>query len=195
MPAISTGELLRAETAKKSDLGLKAVRFVKRGQLVPDKLIHEMMAKRLKRNDVKKGFILDGYPRDQVQLDDLLGLVQDKYDIWVVNIDLSPKEVLNRLSGRRICTKCGASFHLLYKPSKKAGVCDVCGHKLTLRPDDKPEVVKERLKHYQATATPVLKFGKKNKKLVIIDGAQTIPKVHKDILAAVKKINVKLINK
>lgn len=188
LPVISTGELLRYEEKIKSPLGVKARRYIKKGELVPDALIHKMMAKRLTKRDTAKGFILDGYPRDKGQLDDLLKLVQDKYDIWAIEIKVRDKEVINRMSGRRICLKCGASFHLLYKPSKKSGICDVCGSKLSIREDDKPAVVKERLAHYKDSAEAILDFAKKGKKLISIDGEQSIPNVRKDIFKAIDKI-------
>ncbi len=188
LPVISTGDLLRRQEAAKSPLGLKARRYTKRGQLVPNKLIHQIIAARLAKRDTAKGFILDGYPRDAAQLDDLLALVQDKYIIWLIEVKVGDKEVINRISGRRICNACGASFHVLYKPPKQAGMCDVCGKKLSIREDDKPAVVRQRLADYKATAAPLLAYGKKHKTLISINGQQTIPKVRQDIFAKIVKL-------
>lgn len=186
-PVISTGELLRHEEKIKSVLGLKARRYIKKGELVPDELIHKMMQRRLTKRDTAKGFILDGYPRDSAQLDDLLKLTQTKYEIWLIEIKVSDKEVVNRLSGRRVCD-CGASYHLVYKPSKKSGICDLCGKKLYIREDDKPAVVRQRLAHYKASATPLIAYGKKHKRLISIKGEQAIVKVRQEIFARVNKI-------
>jgi adenylate kinase len=189
LPVISTGALLRQEETNKTPLGLKAKRFVKKGELVPDKLIAEIIKKRLAKRDTARGFILDGYPRDKVQLDDLLSMVQDKYAIWPVEIKVSDREVLNRLSGRRVCPNCGAGWHLVYKPTKQAGICDVCGHKLAIREDDRPAVVRQRLAGYKETVKDLLAYAKKNKSLISINGEQSIAKVKKDILVKIKKIH------
>lgn len=188
LPAISTGELLRNEQRLKTKLGKEAARYMKKGELAPDKIVEALMDKRLTKRDMAKGFILDGYPRNKSQLDDLLRLLKDKYDIWLVEVRVKDKEVLNRLSGRRICLKCGASFHLVYKPSKKTGLCDVCASKLAIREDDKPAVVRGRLSRYKATAAPLLAYAKKNKKLISINGEQPITKVKKDIFAKIAKL-------
>lgn len=188
LPVISTGELLRRQEAAKSPLGLKARRYTKRGQLVPDKLINQVISQRLAKRDTAKGFILDGYPRDAHQLDDLLALVQDKYTIWLIEVKVGDKEVINRISGRRVCKACGAGFHVLYKPPKQTGVCDVCGKKLSIREDDKPAVVRQRLADYKATAAPLLAYGKKHRTLISINGQQTIAKVRQDIFKVVDKI-------
>lgn len=191
LPVISTGELLRHEEAIKSPLGLKARRFTRRGQLVPDKLIHQIIAGRLAKRDTAKGFILDGYPRDSHQLDDLLKLVQDKYILRLIEIKVSDKEALNRLSGRRV-SDCGAGYHLVYKPPKRSGFCDVCGKRLTIREDDKPAVVKRRLADYKDSAEPLLAYGHKNKALISINGEQPIAKVRQDLFKAVEKLNVQV---
>lgn len=186
-PVIATGELLRREEAVKSSLGLAARRYMKRGALVPDDLIHKMMERRLAKRDTAKGFILDGYPRDKTQLDDLLRLVHDKYDIWAVEIKISDREAVNRISGRRVCA-CGASYHLVYKPPKKVGLCDLCGKKLSIRADDKPAVVRRRLAQYQESVKALLAFAKKQRRLISINGAQTIVRVRRDIFGRVDKI-------
>ena len=188
LPVISTGELLRYEESIKSPLGLKARRYVKHGQLVPDKLIHQIIAGRLRKRDAAKGFILDGYPRDAKQLDDLLKLIQDKYTPWLIEVKVSDREVVNRISGRRVCNNCGASYHLVYNPPKKGGLCDVCGHKLSIREDDKPVVVRKRLADYKDSADPLLAYGKKQKRLISINGEQSIAKVRQDIFKAIDKI-------
>lgn len=188
LPAVSTGELLRNEQRLKTKLGKEAARYMKQGKLAPDKIVEVLMDKRLIKRDMSKGFILDGYPRNQSQLDDLLRLLKDKYEIWLIEVRVQDKEVINRLSGRRICLKCGASFHLVYKPSKKIGVCDVCGSKLAIREDDKPATVRGRLKRYKETAEPLLVYAKKKKRLISINGEQSITKVKKDIFDKIEKI-------
>ena len=187
LPVISTGELLRHEESLKSALGVKARRYIKKGDLVPDELIHAMMAGRLAKKDTAKGFILDGYPRDQHQLYDLLQLTKDD-NIWLIEIKVKDREVLNRISGRRICDNCGASYHLVYSPPKKPGICDACGKKITIREDDKPAVVHERLAQYKATAKPLGSFGRKIRHLIIINGEQSINKVYKDILKQIRNL-------
>lgn len=186
-PVISTGELLRREEALKSDLGLKARRYIKRGVLVPDLLIQQMIERRLAKRDTARGFILDGYPRDGKQLDDMNKLLQDKYQIWFVEVKINDREALNRISGRRVCD-CGASYHLVYNPSKKSGLCDLCGKKIYIREDDKPAVVRQRLSDYQDGVAPLLAFAKKRRRLIGINGRQSIAKVRHDIWHKVAKI-------
>lgn len=188
LPVISTGELLRKEEANKTPLGLKASRYVKRGQLAPDKLITEIFKARLAKRDISHGFILDGYPRNKFQLDNLLVMIQDKYELCPIEVRVSDREVINRLSGRRICTNCGASWHLVYKPTKKAGICDVCGHKISIREDDKPSVVRQRLAGYKETVKDLLVFAKKHQNLISINGEQSIAKVKKDIFTKIDKL-------
>jgi adenylate kinase len=188
LPAVSTGELLRNEQRLKTKLGKDAARYMKQGKLAPDKIVEALMDKRLLKRDMAKGFILDGYPRNQSQLDDLLRLLKDRYDIWLIEVRVQDKEVINRLSGRRICPKCGANFHLVYNPPKKIGICNVCGSKLTTREDDKLATVRGRLSRYKDTAEPLLIYAKKHKKLMSINGEQSIAKVQKDILAKITKL-------
>lgn len=188
LPAVSTGELLRNEKRLKTKLGLSAARYMKQGQLAPDKIVEALMDQRLLKRDMAKGFILDGYPRSQAQLDDLMRLLKDKYDIWFIEIRVKDKEVINRLSGRRICPKCGANWHLVYNPPKKSGICNVCGAKLTTREDDKPATVRGRLSRYKDTAEPLLVYAKKKKRLISLNGEQSIAKVQKDVLAKIAKL-------
>jgi len=189
LPVIAIGELLRAQEAARSHLGLKVRRFTRQGLLVPDHIIHQIIAQRLAKKDTKKGFILDGYPRDSGQLDDLLKLAQDKDRLLFVEIKVGGREVLNRLTGRRVCV-CGASYHLVYHPPRRAGRCDVCGRHLTLREDDRPAVVRRRLADYEKEATPLLVYGRRRHNLLSVDGKQTIARVEQEIWNKVKKMAI-----
>lgn len=181
LPVISTGELLRHEEKSGSDFGKKISALIDKGELVSDDLIHQMIVNRLKQPDTAKGFILDGYPRDTEQLKDLLKIISHDDVIVPVEIKVSDKEVVNRLSGRRVCD-CGATYHLIFNPPKVAGRCNECGKELYLRPDDKPEVIKERLANYKKTAEPLLTYAAEHHNLVSVDGERPIDEIQTELV-------------
>ena len=152
-PHISTGDILRAAVKNQTELGKKAKGYMDAGDLVPDSLIIDLMDERLREPDCEKGFILDGFPRTIAQAEalDKMGIVID----LVVNISVSDETIVSRMSGRRVCPACGATFHTLFNPSAKGDKCDKCGAELTIRKDDKPEVVRDRLAVYHTETEPL----------------------------------------
>ena len=143
IPAISTGNILREAKANKTPLGLEAASYMDSGKLVPDEVVINILKERLKEDDCKNGFILDGFPRTVPQAEalDQMGVEIDR----VVDLEVPDEKIMARLSGRRVCEKCGSSYHVLYKPTKVEGVCDRCGGKTVQRKDDAPETIMERL--------------------------------------------------
>lgn len=166
LPHISTGDLLRQNVSEGSPLGKEAKGFMDRGELVPDELVARMLTQRFDRPDVKKGFILDGYPRNLAQAETLDGILNKKnsgIDL-VAYLDTSVPVVIQRLTGRLVCSKCSANFHIKNMPPKVTGVCDHCGGKLYQRSDDKEETVRKRLEVYnEQTASLIEYYEGKNK--------------------------------
>jgi adenylate kinase len=155
IPRISTGDILRRNVADGTDLGKRAKAYMEAGKLVPDEVVIEMTARRLAEPDAKKGFILDGFPRTIAQAEALGKLTT--LDV-VVNMFLEPEELIKRSTGRRICPNCEALYHVLSSPPKVAGVCDRCGSKLTVRPDDREEVVRTRIDTYERQTAPLIGY-------------------------------------
>ena len=155
-PHISTGDMLRAAVKAGTPLGQKAKSFMDAGDLVPDDVIIGLVTERLQDPDTEKGFILDGFPRTIAQAEalDKMGIVID----LVVNISVSDETIVSRMSGRRVCPTCGATFHTLFNPSAKGDKCDKCGAELTIRKDDKPEVVRDRLAVYHTETEPLERY-------------------------------------
>lgn len=160
VPHISTGDLLRQNVAAGTELGAKAKDYMNKGLLVPDVLVTQMLGQRLKQGDVKSGFILDGYPRNLNQAKELDGLLASLGMSIDRAIELVSSEsvIVQRLSGRLVCRKCGALFHRQNMPSKKEGVCDVCGGELYQRTDDKEETIRKRLAVYREEVAALLKY-------------------------------------
>ncbi|MFD1484827.1 adenylate kinase [Lacticaseibacillus baoqingensis] len=190
---ISTGDMFRAAMAQGTKLGLEAKRFMDAGQLVPDDVTNGIVKDRLAESDTDAGFMLDGFPRTIAQAQALETITADlnKPLDAVINIDVDPSALVERLSGRYICKNCGATYHKIYNPTKVAGTCDRCGgHEFFQRDDDKPETVKNRLKVNIEMNTPLLDFYKKQNLLYTVNGDQDIDLVFaeiKKILAAVAK--------
>lgn len=187
---ISTGGLLRDEIALKSKLGKQVEKCMKTGDLVLDKLLINLVSKKLKQK--VKGFIFDGYPRTMGQLKDLLSIFK-KYlkkndQVLSLLIIVSDKEVKRRLSKRRICA-CGAVYHLKYNPPINNNVCDICHKKLFIRNDDKPKIIVNRLKIYHQNSEPIFDYWQKQGKLIKINGEQPIAKIHKEITQRLKSVN------
>lgn len=184
IPAISTGNMLREAMANGSDLGKKVKQYMDEGSLVPDELILGIVAERVSRPDCWKGFILDGVPRTQVQAEALeaKGVQIDH----VISIEVDDSEIEHRMTGRRVCTKCGASYHITANPPKVEGICDLCGGQLTIRKDDAPETVRHRLQVYHETTEVLKDFYGKLGRLSIVNGSQSIADANRDILKAIE---------
>ena len=182
IPAISTGNILREAMAAKTEMGLKAKSYIDAGKLVPDEVVIGIIEDRLKAEDCKNGFILDGVPRTIPQAEALeaAGIHFDA----VVSIEIADEVIEARMTGRRVCGSCGASFHIVANPPKVDGVCDLCGAALTVRKDDAPETVKNRLKVFHAETEPLKDFYKKLGNLKLVEGNQPIEYATRDILAA-----------
>ncbi len=171
---ISTGDLLRQNVADATALGAQAKEYMTKGALVPDSLVTEMLSKRLTQQDTKDGFILDGYPRTIAQaesLDKLLGRLNTPIDL-VINLDTSDAVIIQRLSGRLVCKKCGFNFHITNMPPKKSMICDHCQGELYQRADDKEDTIRKRMVVYNQETAPLLDYYKKQEKLsrVLSDG-------------------------
>ena len=172
IPAISTGNILRAAVKDGTDMGLKAKSYMDAGQLVPDEVVIGIIKDRLKEKDCENGFILDGFPRTipQAQALEDAGIAIDK----VVDIEVEDEKITKRMSGRRVCAKCANSYHLEYKKPKVDGVCDACGGELIQRKDDAPETVIARLAEYHEMTEPLKDFYQNLGKLVIVEGQEEV---------------------
>lgn len=168
IPAISTGNIIREAIKNGTQMGLSAKRYIDSGDLVPDDVIIGIMKDRLAEADCKNGFILDGVPRTIAQAEalDKMGVTID----LVLDIEVRDEDIVKRLSGRRVCSSCAASYHIIYKPSKEEGKCSICGADLMIRADDKPETVLDRLKVYHDMTEPLKDYYAKQNKLVIVEG-------------------------
>ena len=183
IPAISTGNMLREAIANGTDLGKQVKQYMDGGLLVPDELVLGIVAERVKQPDCANGFILDGVPRTLAQAEslDAKGVRIDH----VVSIEIDDDVIEGRMTGRRVCAKCGASFHIAANPPRTDGICDQCGAELIIRKDDAPETVRKRLQVYHE-ATEVLKdYYSKAGKLRIVEGNQSIEGANRDILVAI----------
>ena len=183
IPAISTGNMLREAIANGTELGKKAKQYMDEGALVPDELILGIVADRVTKPDCQNGFILDGVPRTLAQAEALeaKGVRIDH----VVSIEVDDSLIEGRMTGRRVCGKCGASYHVVANPPKTEGICDSCGSELVIRKDDKPETVRHRLAVYHATTEVLKEFYGKLGRLVEVNGAQSIEGANEDILKAI----------
>ncbi|NMC57093.1 MAG: adenylate kinase [Eubacteriaceae bacterium] len=188
VPHISTGDIFRQNIKEGTDLGKKAKEYMDKGLLVPDSVVVELVEDRITWPDAKNGFMLDGFPRTIAQaeaLDESLAKTGKAIDA-VINIDVDFSVLTERITGRRICRKCGATFHVKFNPVKKDGICDICGGELYQRDDDKEETVIKRLNEYQEKTRPLIEFYNKKGVLININGQQDIDAVTKDIEKALK---------
>ena len=186
VPHISTGDIFRENIKKGTELGKKAQEYMNRGELVPDDLVIEIATTRLLEDDCRNGFLLDGFPRTVYQaekLDEFLAARDSKID-KVLDIAVEKDELIARLTGRRVCTACGASFHVVNIPPKKEGVCDFCGGELIQRADDNLETVTNRIDVYEAQTMPLVEYYEKAGNLVHIDGSTGLENVFADIVSA-----------
>lgn len=184
IPHISTGDIFRANIKNGTELGAKAKEYMDKGLLVPDELVCDLVVDRIQQADCEKGYILDGFPRTIPQAEALeaaLNAIEQKLD-YAIDIDVPDENIINRMSGRRACVGCGATYHVLFNPTKVEGKCDVCGESLILRDDDKPETVKKRLDVYHTQTQPLIDFYSARKVLVEVDGTQSMDKVFDDIM-------------
>lgn len=172
IPAISTGNILREAVKNGSELGLKAKSFMDSGALVPDEVVINILKERIAQDDCKKGFILDGFPRTVPQAE-ALDAMEVQIDC-VLSLEVADEAIMQRLSGRRVCQDCGASYHIDYKPSKVEGVCDRCGGKTVQRKDDEPETIKDRLNVYHTQTEPLKAYYSKTGKLVTVEGQEEV---------------------
>jgi len=181
---VSTGEIYREEIKKGSYIGQEAKKYLDQGNLVPDKMTNDIVRVVLSTTEFENGFMLDGYPRTIAQADALDEML-NKRNISltaVINVDVDDDIISDRMSGRRVCSNCGETYHLEYHPPKIDGICDVCGHELIQRPDDLKESVLNRLKIYKNKTQPLLDYYEKKNLLLVIDGEKSSDQVFEDIL-------------
>ena len=186
IPHISTGDIFRENIKKGTELGKKAQEYMNKGELVPDDLVIEIATTRLLEDDCKNGFLLDGFPRTVYQaekLDEFLAAHDYKID-KVLDIAVEKDELITRLTGRRVCKACGASFHVVNIPPKKEGICDYCGGELIQRADDNPETVTNRIDVYEAQTMPLIEYYEKAGNIAHIDGSTGLDNVFADIVKA-----------
>ena len=183
IPAISTGNMLREAMANGTALGKQVRKYMDEGNLVPDELILGIVAERVAKPDCANGFILDGVPRTLAQAEALeeMGVRIDH----VVSIEVDDGEIEGRMTGRRVCAKCGASYHITANPPKTEGLCDLCGGELIRRKDDAPETVRKRLEVYHSTTEVLKDFYRKLGRLRLVNGSQSIEGANEDILKAI----------
>lgn len=185
IPAISTGNILKAAMKNETPLGLKAKSFIENGQLVPDDVIIDIVKSRIQEDDCKNGFLFDGFPRTLAQAEalDKMGVSIDR----VINIRVSDNLIVRRISGRRSCAACGAVYHIEHKKPKKDNICDSCGENLVIRSDDEPQTVQKRLEVYQTQTKPLEQYYADKGLLVEVDGEKDTALVTKDILEVLGK--------
>lgn len=184
IPHISTGDIFRANIKNGTELGKKAKQYMDQGALVPDELTCDLIMDRIQQDDCKNGFVLDGFPRTIPQaeaLDAALGKINEKMD-YAIDVDVPDENIVNRMSGRRACLNCGATYHLISIPPKVEGICDRCGSEIVLREDDKPETVQKRLKVYHEQTQPLIDYYKNQGILKSVDGTQPMDEVFKAIV-------------
>lgn len=186
IPHVATGDIFRGEVSEDSELGKKVKGYLDQGELVPDDVVNEVVKKRLSENDCQDGFILDGYPRTLPQaeaLDEMANI-----DLVIV-LEVSEEVIVNRLSNRRICRKCGEIYNLKSLPPKEKGICDKCGGELYQREDDKPEVIRNRLEAYRKRTQPLIDFYQKRGlvKEVIVQEEKPVDEVMEMIYSAMKE--------
>lgn len=186
VPHVSTGDIFRANIKNGTELGKEAKKYMDQGLLVPDELTVKILLDRVAQDDCKNGYVLDGFPRTIPQaqvLDKALSELDDAID-YAINVDVPDENIIRRMSGRRACLTCGATYHVEHIPPKKEGICDACGSELVLRDDDKPETVKNRLDVYHKQTQPLIDFYEAKGILKSVDG--TVPM--EDVFAAITEI-------
>lgn len=185
IPHISTGDIFRANIKNGTELGAKAKEYMDNGLLVPDELVVDLVIDRFKADDCKNGYVLDGFPRTIPQaeaLDNALTAIGESVD-YAINVEVPDENIVNRMSGRRACVGCGATYHIVYNPTKVEGKCDTCGADLILRDDDKPETVLNRLKVYHEQTQPLINYYEGKGILKEVDGTVDMNEVFAAITA------------
>jgi adenylate kinase len=184
IPHISTGDMFRKAIKDETDLGKEAKSYMDRGELVPDEVTVGIVKERISEDDAKKGFLLDGFPRTIDQAESLSQIMSelDREIDAVINIEVPEEELMNRLTGRRICEKCGTTYHLVFNPPKVDGICDIDGGKLYQREDDNPETVSNRLSVNVKQSKPILEYYNNKGVLKNIDGSKDIDEVTDDVI-------------
>lgn len=188
IPHISTGDIFRANIKNGTELGNKAKVYMDQGLLVPDELVVDLVVDRVKQADCEKGYILDGFPRTIPQaeaLDAALAAIGEKVD-YAVNVEVPDSDIVERMSGRRACLNCGATYHIVNIPTKVEGICDTCGSEIVLREDDKPETVLKRLEVYHNQTQPLIEYYSKQGILKEVDGRKNMSDTFADILEILK---------
>ncbi len=185
IPTISTGNIIRESLKNETPLGLKAKSYIDSGALVPDEIIISIVKERLSKDDCKCGFILDGVPRTigQAKSIDEMGIDINK----VISIEVADDKIISRLSGRRVCSKCGSSYHITDKPSKQESVCDNCGEKLIIRHDDDPKIISDRLKVYHEQTEPLKDYYKSKGLLIVVEGQELVEETTRLVDEALNK--------
>lgn len=186
IPHISTGDIFRSNIKEGTELGKEAKTYMDKGLLVPDELTVKILLDRVAKDDCKNGYVLDGFPRTIPQaevLDEALAKLNDKID-YAIDVDVPDENIIRRMSGRRACLACGATYHIEHIPPKTEGICDRCGKELVQRDDDKEETVKNRLNVYHEQTQPLIDFYTKKGILKTVDGTVNM----KDVFAAIVKI-------
>jgi adenylate kinase len=185
IPHISTGDIFRANIKNGTELGKKAKEYMDQGLLVPDELTCDLVVDRISQPDAANGYVLDGFPRTIPQAEALTNALKARGEAidYAIDVTVPDDNIINRMSGRRACVNCGATYHLVYNAPAKEGVCDTCGSDLILRDDDKPETVQKRLDVYHAQTQPLIDYYTEAGVLFAVDGTQDIDKVFDDITA------------
>lgn len=186
IPHVSTGDIFRANIKNQTELGMEAKKYIDQGLLVPDELTVKILLDRVAKDDCKNGYVLDGFPRTIPQaevLDKAVSELNESID-FAINVDVKDENIIRRMSGRRACLKCGATYHTEHIPPKQEGICDTCGSELVLRDDDKPETVRKRLEVYHEQTQPLIDYYNKKGILREVDGSQDM----KDVFNAIVSI-------
>lgn len=184
IPHISTGDIFRANIKNGTELGKKAKTYMDQGLLVPDELTCDLIVDRIKQDDCKNGFILDGFPRTIPQaeaLDAALSKMGEKMD-YAIDVDVPDENIVRRMGGRRVCLNCGATYHIVSIPTKVEGICDKCGSEVVLRDDDKPETVQKRLSVYHEQTQPLIDYYNRQGILKTVNGTRPLEEVFADIV-------------
>ena len=185
IPTISTGNMIREALKNGTEMGLKAKSFMDEGKLVPDEVVIGIVKERLAEDDCKKGFILDGFPRTIPHAEALgaaLKKINESMD-FAIDVDVPDENIVNRMGGRRACLNCGATYHIVFNPTKVEGKCDACGSETVLRDDDKPETVQKRLSVYHEQTQPLIDYYKAQGILKSVDGTKSMDEVFSDIVS------------
>ncbi len=191
IPHVSTGDIFRANIKEQTPLGMEAKSYMDRGELVPDELTVKILLDRVAKDDCKNGYVLDGYPRTIPQAEVLDKAIEETKDPsaigadekidFAINVDVPDENIINRMSGRRACLKCGATYHIQYMPPKTEGICDKCQSELVIRDDDKPETVRNRLSVYHEQTAPLNDYYSNKGILRTVDGTKDVDEVFSDI--------------